>query len=712
MAKLTSLDLGGLSSDLAADIGLYEVLTLDIAGGSKDLPDTPSKLTAKSGSEGVQPKKISGASGEASSSLGSGASHSKSQEKGHAGNEATANIGTHTELQGILKAIVVDSAEGFTNAEGTFTSSSVNPIIDVDEATGIVHGSLEMHKKKDDGMPAPATPPAGLKAIPASNLRQLARMSRYFNIRPLLATSPAPEPVREVSTLAKTSTAAVKRKLNMEPQRTKSQPDGLQRRRGSAYKMKLALRKDTPVIRTTRRGSMAAALAAGAPDKRAETMAKLKEDEVAPSGRQPKKSRWTTWKRFHKNWLGEEPVLPLTPHSIAVVISQLKEGKYRSVGDYMSTAKNKHLESYEWTSRLARAHTVNVRSALRGIGPAKQCEEVGLEDLIRGANAVLGKPGIPIGINNTFVVLYFFVLREIELGTMLAASVRTDRVKKTVHIDLPATKTDPMALSCTRSWGCTCIAEDEGAGGEHCPYHAAVAQQELLDTTFGDRVSEDGFPFSPDANGEAVEKTIMIKAMRTSVQAAGIDIHTDDGEDKITGHLGRIGGCRYLLRRGVSVPSVMALARWESYTVLRYAKDAPLAGITGEFKRGLIKKKLDDKLEAELQASRIGDAALAKLKELEIESDRQQEEIQKVCRKIQEIEDEKHPRYIISDKYRKWHVVEKWEGIDRLDWKTKCGWRYGQFSSTVFERRSRLPDDLSKEEKCPRCLPAAARLRK
>ena len=135
--------------------------------------------------------------------------------------------------------------------------------------------------------------------------------------------------------------------------------------------MRLALRKDAPVIRTTRRGSMEAALAAGAPGRREETMAKLKADEVAPSGRKPKKSRWATWQRFHKNWLGDEPILPLTPRSIAVVLAQLKEGNYRSVGDYVSTAKNKHLELHEWTSRLARAHTVNARSALRGIGPAK-----------------------------------------------------------------------------------------------------------------------------------------------------------------------------------------------------------------------------------------------------------------------------------------------------------------------------------------------------
>ena len=47
-----------------------------------------------------------------------------------------------------------------------------------------------------------------------------------------------------------------------------------------------------------------------------------------------------------------------------------------------------------------------------------------------------------------------------------------------------------------------------------------------------------------------------------------------------------------------------------------------------------VRKKLDDKLEAELRAARIGDQALAKLKDLEAEAEKHQEELRKVCRKI------------------------------------------------------------------------------
>ena len=71
---------------------------------------------------------------------------------------------------------------------------------------------------------------------------------------------------------------------------------------------------------------------------------------------------------------------------------------------------------------------------MRGLGPSRQCEELPLEDLVKGAAAVAGQQGIPIGLVNTSTVLYYFVLREIELGTMLATSATVDAEKKEVRL--------------------------------------------------------------------------------------------------------------------------------------------------------------------------------------------------------------------------------------------------------------------------------------
>ena len=221
------------------------------------------------------------------------------------------------------------------------------------------------------------------------------------------------------------------------------------------------------------------ALNAGAPSNREATLAKFFKDEVAPSGVGPRKTRWTTWCRLHHNWLGPDvPVLPLTTWSITVVAAQLKEGGYRSPGDYLSTAKNRHLREHERSTTLARQRSVSLRSCTRGLGPGRQCAELLLEDFTVGADMVDTQKGIPVGFKFAGVLAYFFVLREMEQSLMLYTSVSVDVVKEVVTLQLPASKTDWVALSCERSWGCVCTPGSVSA--DACPYHAARAQQSLL----------------------------------------------------------------------------------------------------------------------------------------------------------------------------------------------------------------------------------------
>ena len=89
-------------------------------------------------------------------------------------------------------------------------------------------------------------------------------------------------------------------------------------------KARLAPRKDAPVVRAKKRGCLAAALAAGHPDRQDAVLSRLREDEVAKTTAGSKRSRWRTWCRLHENWLPGVPVLPLTLHSIAVVSAQMK----------------------------------------------------------------------------------------------------------------------------------------------------------------------------------------------------------------------------------------------------------------------------------------------------------------------------------------------------------------------------------------------------
>ncbi|CAK0866697.1 unnamed protein product [Prorocentrum cordatum] len=88
-----------------------------------------------------------------------------------------------------------------------------------------------------------------------------------------------------------------------------------------------------------------------------------------------------TWEDFHKEWFshrsegpgGSVPVFPLTDESIEAVAAMMKEGGYRSFDQYMSRAKDKHVEmGFAWTDILDSARKLASRAANRGLGPAHQ----------------------------------------------------------------------------------------------------------------------------------------------------------------------------------------------------------------------------------------------------------------------------------------------------------------------------------------------------
>ena len=119
-----------------------------------------------------------------------------------------------------------------------------------------------------------------------------------------------------------------------------------------------------------------------------------------------------------------------------------------------------------------------------------------------------------------------------------------------------------------------------------CPYHAALAQQALLKAKFGNRVESEGFPFSPNLHGEGVSTETMMKAITLVALALSLVIVKSSGKKKFTGHIFRIGGARHLARASVHTSLIMILARWDSHIIMRYVRDAPLLGLTDEYKKG------------------------------------------------------------------------------------------------------------------------------
>ena len=322
-----------------------------------------------------------------------------------------------------------------------------------------------------------------------------------------------------------------------------------------------------------------------------------------------------------------------------------------------------------------------------------------MDVFIKAATKIADDYAMPVGLHRTAVICYFFVLREIELGTMLYESVTVSVGKKTVTILLPATKTDPQALSCERSWGCVCPEGLEDASA--CPFHAALEQKKALRELFGDEVDLEGFPFSPTVGGKAVSKEQMVAAIQRVAKEAGLELRTADGKLNFTGHLFRIGGCRHLARCGVQVPPIMCMARWDSMAVIGYLKDVPLLNITKEYKAGGRVKGLQYVTDRTKALQRFSDRTMKQLEELRRTVTKQEEELEEMQTHLKIVEAAATPRYVVSDKYQKWHVTLAYVDVPAKLMKTYCGWAYGR---SVYERRSEVPLGLPKSEKCPRCF--------
>ena len=233
---------------------------------------------------------------------------------------------------------------------------------------------------------------------------------------------------------------------------------GLNTRSPTAPAMETALasRRDAPVVIPTVRGTRArrptSELTAS---ERVEAMAFYERDVLARSSAGSKESLWRTWCYFHQRWYGpnSEPV-PATPHSLAVVVAQMKASGYQSVGNYVSALKDRHIaQEHLWDQNLAREVRRAVRSATRGRGSVKQAGELDLDQVVKAC----GNPGVLVDGGPAFPVRMivfgcFFLLREVEISLMLARSVVVSSAVLEVSVHLPVSKTDPSALGCWRTW--------------------------------------------------------------------------------------------------------------------------------------------------------------------------------------------------------------------------------------------------------------------
>ena len=320
-----------------------------------------------------------------------------------------------------------------------------------------------------------------------------------------------------------------------------------------------------------------------------------------------------------------------------------------------ATAKAKHLKSFDWSSMLARHHAACVRSAMRGMGPRQQCEEIFLGVFVSGAGKTCGRRSGSFGLARTGVVAYFFMIRAIVLSTMLYYNFDLDPGAKMISILLPATKTDPLGPSCSRSWGCVC--PDEAPDARSCPYHAADLQKTELMATFGDAVNNEGSGVSPTFQGKTTTRDKMGASIQKVAVEESLDTHTKAGK-KFTGQMFRVVGSRHMMRHGVQVPPIMSMAGWVTHRVSRcLLKDSPIVNITKEHHAGGQAIQVGAIGEETKAVNKFGQATLKQLEELRLQVEKQDKELAKLGEQHAILDSSTLPRFEVSDEYQKWHVA-------------------------------------------------------
>ena len=68
-----------------------------------------------------------------------------------------------------------------------------------------------------------------------------------------------------------------------------------------------------------------------------------------------------------------------------------------------------------------------------------------------------------------------------------------------------------------------------------------------------------------------------------------------------------------------------------------------------------------------------------------------EDDLDRLLKQVKVVGSISSPLYVVSDKYKKWHITFPFHDSPKKGWRVRCGWRYG---CSVFERRTTLPQDV------------------
>jgi hypothetical protein len=454
----------------------------------------------------------------------------------------------------------------------------------------------------------------------------------------------------------------------------------------------LAPRRDAPALNYSR----GAANRTHSDDfDRKQLLDRLDSDVHARSSMATQASLLKTWCKFHHEWFRDgTPPFPITCQSLRACAALFKFRGYRSFENYLSRAKREHvIHGHVWTQELDLVGRECSRSVGRGLGPARQSAEF---DVHKIANLDIGTDAViedgPVNPKALCILGCYFLTREIELSLAVVENFKVNILESGPEVEwrLPVSKTDPRAVSVTRTWKCLCITSQSFP----CPAHVAMAHMAFLQDRFSvDGRLSDSLPLFPTQTGAAAEKESVVRTVEYFAKECGTSLVDQLGRRAYGGHSFRVTGSRMLARMGLELYKIALLARWASNVIMRYVSEAPLATLTEDCRRLLAGDDMDRTLvdlraELRVNARKLEDMearlfSLSELREPVVKPDRR-------------------TRYLLNCISGVWHETLLCNSeISPSLWQTKCGWKFG---SAVVEHSEVLPPTASKGKCCNKCL--------
>ena len=262
----------------------------------------------------------------------------------------------------------------------------------------------------------------------------------------------------------------------------------------------------------------------------------------------------------------------LDPEMVFAVTGVLKSAQYRSAANYLSAAKRAHVEAgHPWDAQLDLCFRQAVRAARRNLGPSQFAEAIPLADMASVRDAEPSCAGGPRHPGRSCLIASWWLLREVEASNAQIRHLEFDEARLLVSLRLPNSKTDPQGLGTECSHTCCC----QRSHPELCPYHLVVAHVRDIRAELG-TASQWLFPSTA---GVQPSKRGWAGTFQSVAARSGLQLTTEHGALRYTGHSARASGAQHLAAHGIELWRIQLFGRWSSAAFLRYVRAAPLAAL-------------------------------------------------------------------------------------------------------------------------------------